>query len=439
MEDITISKFSTQNIESIVARGLCTGCGTCFAICPNSAICITLNHKKEIFLPKVDTTKCTQCSLCHQVCPGDSVNFIQLAKNDAKQLKQSDNVLLGNYVDCYVGYSTDCTVRFNSSSGGIVSQLLISALEDGLVDGALITRMDKNKPLKPEPFIACTRQEILDAAKSKYCPVPVNIALKKILSTDGKFAYVGLPCHIHGLRKAQKINEKLRRRIVLTIGVFCSHNDSFGSTRYMLQRLKVPPFDVAAINYRGQGWPGVFNVKRKSGGSVECSFSDWIRVHEYCFFTPDRCLLCCDHTAELADLSVGDSWLPAFYKDHNGTSIFISRNSIGEKFLQLAQGKGQIKCSSITSKSVVKSQGNVRFKKNGISVRSFIFRTQKKSVPRYDVPLPESELVEIPRSIIIFVNRLLASKLYSSQNIDRLISIQLVLKKLYATSTSSVH
>ncbi len=374
--------------------------------------------------------------MCYRVCPGEEVNFKQLSQNHTKQ---PDNVLLGNYVDCYVGYSTDCTVRFNASSGGVISQLLISALEAGLIDGTLITRMDKNKPLKPEPFIARTRQEILDAAKSKYCPVPLNIAFKQVLSADGQYAYVGLPCHIHGLRKAQQLNEKLRKRIILTIGIFCSHNDSFGSTRYMLNRLKVPPFDVAAINYRGQGWPGVFSVIRKSGVTISCSYPDWIRVHEYCFFTPDRCLLCCDHTAELADLSVGDSWLPEFYKDRSGTSIFISRNNIGEKFLQLAQEKGQIKYSSINSKSVVKSQGNVRFKKNGFSVRSFIFRTQKKSVPRYDIPLPKSELVEIPRSLIIFVNRLVASKLYSSQNIDRLISIQLVLKKLYATSTSSVH
>ena len=35
--------------------------------------------------------------------------------------------------------------------------------------------MKKDNPLEPEPFIARTREEIIEASKSKYCPVPANI------------------------------------------------------------------------------------------------------------------------------------------------------------------------------------------------------------------------------------------------------------------------
>ncbi|MHC1595628.1 MAG: Coenzyme F420 hydrogenase/dehydrogenase, beta subunit C-terminal domain [Candidatus Syntropharchaeales archaeon] len=34
------------------------------------------------------------------------------------------------------------------------------------------------------------------------------------MSKEGeKFAVVGLPCHIHGLRKAQQVNEKLSEEV----------------------------------------------------------------------------------------------------------------------------------------------------------------------------------------------------------------------------------
>jgi len=79
-----------------------------------------------------------------------------------------------------------------------VTALFIFALEKGLIDGALVTGMKKDKPLEPEPFIARTREKIISARGSKYCSVPANIALKEILKAkeEERFAVVGLPCHI---------------------------------------------------------------------------------------------------------------------------------------------------------------------------------------------------------------------------------------------------
>ncbi|MDR0460130.1 MAG: Coenzyme F420 hydrogenase/dehydrogenase, beta subunit C-terminal domain [Nitrososphaerota archaeon] len=425
-----------QTIEQVVKKGLCTGCGTCVSICPTKAVTIKLDNRLRLYFPQIDSTKCHNCSQCYSVCPGESVNFKQLSKNVYKQqLKQPNSILLGTYTGCYVGYSTDKNVRFNSASGGIVSQLLICGLEAGLIDGAIVTRMSKNVPLEPEPFIARTREEVLEACSSKYCPVPLNIVLKEVLLKDGRYAFVGLPCHIHGLRKAQQLNKKLRERIVLTIGIFCSHNDNFSTTNYVLSRLNVTPSNVASITYRGSGWAGAFTVKQKSGEFSKCAFHEWIKVHEYCFFTPDRCLLCCDHTAELSDISTGDAWLPEFSKDRYGVSIFVSRNDIGDKYVLLAKSKGHFSFSKIDSQKVVKSQGNIRFKKNGFAVRCFVFRLQRKNIPIYDAQFPKTDFVEIPRSAIIFINRFFASKNYSNKNIDRLIHIQACLKKLYTMVT----
>ena len=421
-----------NTIESVAGTGLCVGCGTCSAMCPANAITLTINNAKGIYLPKIDFSKCVGCSICVKCCPGFEVNFKELSKGLVSQCVSKENrLLLGNYENCYVGYSSNCKIRFDSSSGGVVTQLLLFAMDENLVDGVVVTRMNRKHPLLPEPFIARTREEILEASKSKYCPVPTNIALREVLQRDGRYAFVGLPCHIHGLRKAQKLNKTLAKRIVLSIGLFCSHNDSFHSTRYILNRLNVNPSDVSRIDYRGKGWPGLLTVEQKSGIVTTCAFHDWIRVHEYCFFTPDRCLVCCDHAAELADISAGDAWLPEILKDHAGTSIFISRSKVGEELLHLAKSKGDILFQTIDSNKVVQSQGNVRFKKNGFVVRSWMFRVLTKNIPKYIADFPQSGLIELPRSLIIFVNRTVASSKYSNDNVDRLISSQIWMKKLY--------
>ena len=224
---------STKNegtIQQVVTDGLCTGCGTCVGICPASAIVMPKNSPKGLYAPKVESELCNQCGLCMEVCPGCSVNFREL--NKAIFTNEIGDVLIGNYINCYIGHATDYNVRYHSASGGAVSALLIFALEQGLIDGALVTKMSDKNPLEPEVFMATGKEQIISASKSKYCPVPLNIGLKQIGEQDGRFAVVGLPCHIHGIRKAELLHKDLREKIVLHFGIFCSSTLNFSALKY---------------------------------------------------------------------------------------------------------------------------------------------------------------------------------------------------------------
>lgn len=77
----------------------------------------------------------------------------------------------------------------------------------------------------------------------------------------------------------------------------------------------------------------------------------------------------------------------------------------------------------------------MRFKKNGFPVRRLIFRMLGKSVPSYDSKFPKTGFAEVPRSAIIFANRMLASKIHSSNGLDTLMLLQGGLKKLYSSTT----
>lgn len=396
---------SEETIHSIVEDNLCTGCGTCVALCPNEAIEMVIDEKKGIYVPELDEGRCNNCGICFKVCPGHEVDFKGL--NLEIFGKEPDDILIGNYLNCYIGHATDHDIRYNSASGGLVTALLIFALEEGLIDGALVTRMKKDKPLEPEPFIARTREEIIEARGSKYCPVPANVALREILEAEEgeRFAVVGLPCHIQGVRKAEKTNKKLREKIVLHLGLFCSMVPSIHATELLLHKLEIKQENIKKINYRGQGWPGGMNIKFTDGTIKFLKLEDY---YDEIFgaFKSYRCLLCCDHASELSDISFADAWHEKD-RDDIGLSITISRNDKAEKILQKMAKDRVVKLSKIADEKVKKSQDYMLFKKRDLDARIALAKFLRRKTPSYNIDLQKSPMNAHLNGIVLYIDNFL--------------------------------
>jgi len=404
---------SETTIEEIVEEGLCSGCGTCSGICPNSAIKMVID-KKGAYVPELINDKCNKCGICFNSCPGKYFDFDN--SNFGIFGKKPENVLLGNFINCYLAHAANREIRYNSASGGLVTSLLIYALKKGIIDGALVTRMKKDKPLEPEPFIARTKEEIVEASKSKYCPVPANVALREILeSKEGeKFAVVGLPCHIQGIRKAEAVNKNLRKKIVLHLGIFCSHTDSFKGTEFLLHKLGIKREEVMQIDYRGEGWPGGVRIKLKTGSEkvVKLATPLWVSFHDSCLFSPVRCLLCNDLTAELSDISFGDPWLPEIMaKEQKGKSVMISRTKQGEDLLRAANSDKHIELSHIEPEKVIQSQKTfLHFKKINLKERVKLRRLFGKKCPQVLVHKTKISLFNKFIAALSLTNSYLGSK-----------------------------
>ncbi len=335
-----------MNIKNIVKKGLCIGCGTCVGVCPTDAVEIKIN-KRGFYTPKINEKKCTDCDLCSKICPqiNKTKNFDEL--NKFVFGKTSDDKIIGNYINCYVGHSTDENLRFEASSGGVVTQLLITALEKGIIDGALVTRMRKDDPLIPDPFIARTKEEIISAMGSKYCPVPANIMLKEIINSkkNEKFAVVGLPCQIIGIRKLEMINKKLQEKIVLHIGLFCASTKSFFGTDFILKKKKIEKKNVRSIKYRGKDWPGYMQIEHTKGNILLPHLHPLYFGAVYPFFTNVCCMECANHLPMFSDMSVGDPW--GIKKDVKGSSLLISRTMFGEEIIKISSNLNHIETKDI--------------------------------------------------------------------------------------------
>ncbi len=408
-----------STISEVVKNGLCTGCGTCIALCPNEAIELKLNENKGIYVPELNEKKCNHCGVCCKVCPGHEVDFKTL--NIEIFGKYPDDIIIDNYLNVYVGHASDSNIRQNSASGGFVTALLIFALEAGIIDGALVTRMKKDKPLEPEPFIARTKEEIIESSGSKYCPVPANVAVKEILnSIEGeKFAVVGLPCHIQGIRKAEQINGKLKEKIVLHIGLFChSFGVNFLATEYVLQKLNILKEDVIKINYRkGNFPPSIMSIRLKDNNSKTISHTDFWSTIFYpfvSFFAPIRCMLCSDQNCRLSDISVGSEWFPYLERDNVNQSFILVRNKLGEEILQKCKHKGKLGLTHIKTEIKTDCQFDQwDYKLKRLRAHMFLFKLFGKKIPYYKLnglPNPKFKLYLINTSF--YVQAYFSSKRY---------------------------
>jgi len=370
-----------KTIREVVKNNLCTGCGTCISLCPCSAIELFKDDSKGVYLPRLSEEKCNQCGICFDVCPGHSVDFKGLSLSIFGQ--EPTDTLLGNYLECYIGHATDYDIRYNSASGGLVTAILTFALEEGMIDGALVTRMKNGNPLEPEPFIARTREEIISASKSKYCPVPANIALKEILSKEGKYAVVGLPCHVHGIRKAEALNKQLSQRIALRVGIFCSSVPSFKATEFLLRRMKLKTGEIEALEYRGEGWPGNMSLKLKNSKTELIPYPEYWDGFGNLFF-PFRCKLCVDWLSKLADISCGDAWLPELAIDKIGQSVVVARSREGSDILQSMISQARVKLTKVAADKIIQSQGGFWWGERKTKIHFTMSKLFGKPIPTYD-------------------------------------------------------
>ncbi len=392
-----------QTIETVVNNGLCTGCGTCSGVCSFKAIKMVVNSN-GLIEPSI-AADCTHCGVCLQVCSGNELDLKKL--NSEIFNKQPENRLIGNFLNCYVGYSNDGNIRLNAASGGLVTSLLIFALKEGIIDGAILTRMNKHDALKPQIFIARTPTDIISSQGSKYCPVPLNAALREILKTEGKYAVVGLPCHIQGIRKAESLNPILRKRIVLHLGIFCSHTTNLNGTAFLLKKNGIDIENITALSYRGGGWPGSMTIKLSNGQVRKLPYRTYSTgLFNLFFFTPKRCLLCTDMTSELADISFGDAWFPEYFNDQIGTSIAIARASLGKNLLDCAAKNAFITLTEIPISHVLKqhaNKGTMRLKKSS-KAQTFPFVVLQKQTPMYPNTLVRSKPRDFLISLLAYLN-----------------------------------
>ena len=360
--------------KEVLNTGLCVGCGACVTACPKQAI--TMKEYDWGWTPEI-TGKCPDepCDICYSVCPAIEVPTYKIEETffGRKRKDTFPENVVGVIKDYNNGYALDPENRDRSYSGGVCSALLVAALEQGLIDAAIVADFDPERPWRAVSKIATTPDEIIKSAGSKYQPHPHLLALKKAVDAGyKKIALTGVACNVDAIRKMQltKDIEDITDKIEFVCGLTCATHFTILATEYIITKIAGVPLDqVAEVSYRAKPFPGDFRVISKDGKIFEQDFV-FQTLPQMMRFVPEHCRLCPEKVSLFGDITLGDIWHNPVYspekfaiagkgfsgsyiatKDYleeieeakKGMSMIITRSEKGDKFLKNAVEQGYLK------------------------------------------------------------------------------------------------
>jgi coenzyme F420 hydrogenase subunit beta len=316
--------FKDSLAKHIVETGKCLGCGACVVICPFN--CLKYVDEK----PRL-VKECKVCGICARACPQFEL-FTSEIENFVFGRERTLDEEFGIYRRLVVAQSTEQEILNVCQDGGIVTALLLFALSERIIDGAIVTEKNKGKPFYPRPALATTTKEILQSAGTKYFYSPTILVLKKIIKRrKADLAFVGTPCQVRAIRKMQMMDlKKYVASLKFLIGLLCSHCFIYDGLmeNYVHRKLGIDLKTIKKIDIKG-------NMLIKLD-------SETVRIPlaETKDYARQGCHFCQDFSSELADISVGALGL-------EGWNIVIVRTEKGEELFNNAEKAGAIRIKDV--------------------------------------------------------------------------------------------
>src|SRR5690606_32500820 len=100
-------------------------------------------------------------NLFAKICPGIHIKHLST---------KGHNLFLGPFIKIDVGYSIDETIRYNGSSGGVLTALSNFLLKEGKVEAILQIGSTKDSPTRSNFKLSRNREELIANAGSRYAP-----------------------------------------------------------------------------------------------------------------------------------------------------------------------------------------------------------------------------------------------------------------------------
>jgi coenzyme F420 hydrogenase subunit beta len=294
----------THLFEEVVTTGLCTGCAGCVIVCPHDVLSYDDTEGRYKPFNTEDETGpagCSHgergCTLCTRACP----RFRDWEPEaDALLFGRERDVdeVAGISKDIVLARATDPEIHERGQDGGLVSAILLWALEHDVIDAALVSYLEGDgTSWKAIPGVARTREEVLAAAGSRYTYSSNPMAYAEAIAGGAeKLGLVGMGCQtsMPTVMTARR-GGKVARKFALSIGLLCSKTfddaifPELFEAKYGLRKQ-----DMVKMNIKG-----VFQVWMRNGDYHE------IPLKECHAWTREGCKSCPDFAAEHADISTG--------------------------------------------------------------------------------------------------------------------------------------
>ncbi|MDI6776570.1 MAG: Coenzyme F420 hydrogenase/dehydrogenase, beta subunit C-terminal domain [Syntrophales bacterium] len=321
MEDRRMGQRELQ--QGVIDTHLCTGCGACVGLCPYQ----TLYNDGIILLHPCDI----KVGRCYMFCPRTPTEIPTIRKSLYEERDLTPEI--GAVKGFYITRATDEQVRKGAQHGGTVTTLMMLALQEGIIDTAVIAEGEEN--FLHQGIAVNDPSEVKRRGKSKFIISPTVAEFNRVAKGKAeKIGVVATPCQVLALAKMRlkpiPTDDSNIGKLKLVVGLFCGWALSWRGFVDLLRKKT----DLDAII--GMDIPPrkhTLEVYTK-GGTIEFS------IEEVNSCIRGACHYCFDTTAEFSDISVGSARLPGGWEETRTWNQVIVRTQRGDDLVQLARARG---------------------------------------------------------------------------------------------------
>ena len=376
-------------IDSVVNNNLCIGCGLCVYACPTKVLKTKWNEH-GFLIPTLSGT-CDTDGDCLNVCPFNPFPEKEVrTENELAERflidSQEQHPKIGKYNGIYAGYSNE--FRLSSSSGGMGTYIFIELLAQGIVDYVFSVKESKKPGSHYEYAISSSKEELLQASKTKYFPVTLAEVMTQIKTLDGKVAIVGVGCFIKAIRLAQYNEPILKDKIPFLVGIICGGVKSRFFNEYLASKVDVKKENIENPQFRVKDIESTAGDYAYSCKDKAVNLEKTIKMQTVGdmwgtgLFKANACDFCDDVTTELADISIGDAWLQPYVIDGSGTNVIVTRSEVAIQLIQNGIKKDDLTIEELSLERFLASQqGSFNHRHTGLSVRIKEAKKNGKLVP----------------------------------------------------------
>ncbi len=311
------ASFEDTLLREVVETGKCASCGTCVVVCPFGSLELAEGKPKLV-------KECKVCGICTQGCPrynwamAKTENFVF-----GRERKPEEE--FGVYRRIAIAQAKPDAIQKVRQDGGVATAMLAAAMQNGLIDGAVVSGKSSDKPFYPVPMLATSAEKIIEAAGTKYSCSSTLLALPEVIKQKKtNVAFVGTPCQIQAIRKMQLNGvKKYGGPIKYLVGLMCSECFDYDGLMetHIKGKLGISLTDIKKMNIKGK------MIVTTSAGTTAIPLAD---IKQY---VRKSCSVCEDFSSELADVSVGglglDGWTFTIVRTEKGEELFTNAEKTG--------------------------------------------------------------------------------------------------------------
>lgn len=304
-------------------RELCTGCGVCAKKCPTKAI--KMEKDLEGFsYPIIDARSCVGCGMCEDICHCNGDRGERTYKKIA-----------------YRVFSLDNSVRFNSTSGGVFSELASEVINAG---GAIYGATYDYKTKSVKHLRISKIDDINVVRQSKYVEsslAHIYASLTEDINKNVPILFCGTPCQVAALQKyIGNVPDN-----VLFVDFACMGAASPKAFYYWIAEIEEKigaKFSKCWFKYKDEGWrnsPLTTKLEFDDSQSIVLRGDDNLYMKGYVedlLFMRPSCSVCkYKGINKPGDLTIGDFWgLREEMDDRCGVSFCIINTEKGQRLFE---------------------------------------------------------------------------------------------------------